>query len=87
MPKPKIYFHTSYIGNGGYNNHAQNLAHELYKLAPLKIRNFSISPKTWEGMNDEPHNGETYLTDVDKKLLINQALWSGQDSNKKLLDI
>ena len=29
MPKPKIYFHTSYIGAGGYNNHAQNLIHEF----------------------------------------------------------
>ena len=86
MPKPKIYFHTSYIGNGGYNNHAQNLIHELQKLAPLKVRNFSISPKTWKGMNDEPHNGETYLTDVDKKLLINQALWNGDGPNKKLVD-
>ena len=69
MPKPKIYFHTSYIGAGGYNNHAQNLIHELSKLSELKIRNFSISPKTWSGMNDEPHNGEEYLDDSKKKLL------------------
>jgi autotransporter strand-loop-strand O-heptosyltransferase len=86
MPKPKIFFHTSYIGQGGYNNHAQNLAHELQKLAPLKIRNFSINPKSWKGMNDEPHNGEKYLTDTDKKLLNYQALWQHQDATKHLLD-
>ena len=76
MAKPKIFFHTSYIGQGGYNNHAQNFIHELSKLAPLKIRNFSISPNTWKGLSDEPHNKEPYITDKDKKLLNYQALWS-----------
>ena len=73
MAKPKIFFHTSYIGQGGYNNHAQNFVHELSKLSPLKIRNFSISPNTWKGLSDEPHNDEPYLTDRDKKLLNYQA--------------
>ena len=68
MAKPKIFFHSSYVGQGGYNNHAQNLVHELSKLSPLKIRNFSVSPTTWKGISDEPHNGELYLTDKDKKL-------------------
>ena len=86
MPKPKIYFHTSYIGAGGYNNHAQNLIHELSKLSEVKIRNFSISPKTWNGMSDEPHNGEEYLDDNKKKLLNCQALWVNEGSHKYLHD-
>ena len=86
MAKPKIFFHTSYIGQGGYNNHAQNFIHELSKLAPLKIRNFSISPNTWKGLSDEPHNDEPYLTDKDKKLLNYQALWSTENGERQLQD-
>ena len=86
MAKPKIFFHTSYIGQGGYNNHAQNFIHELSKLAPLKIRNFSISPNTWKGLSDEPHNKEPYITDKDKKLLNYQALWSTDNGERQLLD-
>ena len=77
--KPKVLAHTSYIGTGGYNQHARDFFRHLSKLIDIKVRNFTIGHK-WGGMSDEPHNDESYLNDIDKKLLKYQGLWV--DENK-----
>ena len=80
MKEPKIYAHGAYIGTTGYNNHTRDFFRELQKHHPLKFRNFTVG-KSWEGYSDEPHNKESYLNDVDKKLLTSQTLLTGD--NKK----
>ena len=75
--KPKLLVHTSYIGTGGYNQHARDFFRHLSKLIDIKIRNFTIG-SSWKGLDDEPHNGEGYINDTDKKLLSIQSLW-GKD--------
>ena len=47
---------------------------ELSKYLQLKVRNFTVG-KSWNGLNDTPHDGETYLDDLDKSLLYEQILW------------
>jgi autotransporter strand-loop-strand O-heptosyltransferase len=74
--KPKIYAHASYIGNTGYNNHTRDFFRKLANHIDLKIRNFTIG-QGWNWPSPEPHNGEPYLNDTDKKLLIEQTLWVG----------
>ena len=71
----KVYAHASYVGTTGYNNHTRDFFRRLSKHTDLKVRNFTVG-NSWEGMSDEPHNGESYLNDVDKKLLHEQTLWS-----------
>ena len=78
--KPKIFSHGSYIGTTGYANHTRAFYRELSNSYDLKVRNFTIG-KSWEGHNDEPHNGEEDFDDKDKKLLVEQSLW---DSDKNL---
>ena len=73
--KPKVFAHGSYIGTGGYNNHTRDFFRHLSKIIKIKIRNFTIGGG-WKGMSDEPHNDESYINDVDKKLLIKQTLWN-----------
>ena len=73
--KPKVFAHGSYIGTGGYNNHTRDFFRHLSKIIKIKIRNFTIGGE-WKGMSDEPHNDESYINDVDKKLLIKQTLWN-----------
>ena len=75
MKKPKVYAHASYVGTTGYNNHTRDFFRRLSKYTDLNVRNFTVG-NSWEGMSDEPHNGESYLNDVDKKLLHEQTLWS-----------
>lgn len=77
--KPKIYVHGSYIGTTGYNQHTRDFFREISKYLQLKIRNFTVG-KSWDGLNDTPHDGEEYLNDVDKSLLYKQRLWI--DSSK-----
>jgi autotransporter strand-loop-strand O-heptosyltransferase len=80
--QPKVKAHCSYIGTTGYNNHSRDFFRALSEKVDLQIRNFTIG-KNWEGLNDEPHNKELYLTNLDKKLLVEQTLWN---SNNELED-
>ena len=80
---PKVLAHTSYIGTGGYNQHARDFFRHLSKLIDIKVRNFTIG-SSWKDFDEEPHNGEDYLNDTDKKLLSIQSLW-GKD--KKLINL
>jgi len=80
--KPKVYAHASYVGNTGYNNHTRDFFRELSKHVDLKVRNFTIG-KEWNWPSDEPHNGELYLNDIDKKLLIEQTLWTNKDTGER----
>ena len=70
---PKVFAHGPYIGTTGYANHTREFFRHLSKLIPVKVRNFTIG-KSWNGFNDEPHNGEPYIDDLDKKLLYEQTL-------------
>lgn len=76
--KSKIFAHGSYIGTTGYNNHTRAFYRELSNIYDLKIRNFTIG-KSWDGYKDEPHNGEDYIDDLDKKLLVSQYLWDNNN--------
>ena len=78
--KPKVYAHASYIGTTGYNNHTRDFFRHLQKYVDLKVRNFTIG-KSWEWPNDEPHK-EDYINEVDKKLLVEQTLWTGKDTRE-----
>ena len=84
---PKVLAHTSYIGTGGYNQHARDFFRHLSKLINVKVRNFTIG-NSWDGMQDEPHNKEEYINDTDRKLLDIQNLWKdsslGTMSNNKI---
>ena len=75
---PKVYAHASYVGTTGYNNHTRDFFRHLQKYVDLKVRNFTIG-KNWDWPNDEPHK-EDYINEVDKKLLIEQTLWTGEDT-------
>ena len=80
--KPKVYAHASYVGTTGYNNHTRDFFRQLSKYIDLKVRNFTIG-KEWNWPSDEPHNGEAYLNDVDKKLLVEQTLWTNQEKGER----
>ncbi len=77
---PKVKAHCSYIGTTGYNHHSRDFFRVLSKKLDLQIRNFTIG-KNWKEYSDEPHNSESYLSDLDKKLLTEQTLWN---SSKEL---
>ena len=81
--KPKVLAHASYIGAGGYNQHTRDFFRNLSKLIDVKVRNFTIG-NVWMGIddNDEPHNGETYINDIDKKILDKQSLWINQSKGE-----
>jgi autotransporter strand-loop-strand O-heptosyltransferase len=74
-----ILAHTSFIGTTGYANHAQSFFTELDKLVPVKVRNFTIG-KSWEGLNNIPHDKEPYITPQIKKMLHLQTLWNSDGS-------
>lgn len=66
--------HTSIIGETGYNCHSRNFFKELDKIIPVQVRNWTIG-HSWNGYkNDEPHNGEYYIDDQLKKMLVEQTL-------------
>ena len=66
--------HTSIIGDTGYNCHSRNFFKELHKIIPVQVRNFTIG-SSWDGYNnDEPHNGEYYIDDQLKTMLVQQTL-------------
>ncbi len=75
---PKVFAHASYVGTTGYNNHTRDFFRHLQKHVNLKVRNFTIG-KNWDWPNDEPHK-EDYINEVDKKLLVEQTLWTGEDT-------
>ena len=75
MDKVKIFSHGSYIGTTGYNQHTRDFFRHLSKHTDIKVRNFTIG-SSWSGLNDEPHNSEPYINDIDKKLLYEQILWN-----------
>lgn len=79
MSDPKIYFHGSYIGNTGYNNHTRDFLRHLSKHAQIKVRNYTIGD-TWKGYNETPHDDEPYINDIDKKLLYQQILWNADNT-------
>ena len=82
MSNLKIKAHTSFIGTTGYNNHAQSFFKTLSKYTPVEVRNFTVG-KSWTNYSDEPHNGEPYLDNTLKTMLVQQSLW---DHNKRLSD-
>ena len=82
MKQPKIFGHGPYVGTTGYNNHTRDFFRGISKYFPLKFRNFTVG-KSWDGMNDEPHNGEEYLTDKDKEILHTQTVF---DNDHNLVD-
>ncbi len=79
--KPKVFAHGSYIGTGGYNNHTRDFFRHLSKLIDVKVRNFTVG-ETWNGLNNEPHNNESYINNVDKQLLCQQTLWEDNTETK-----
>jgi autotransporter strand-loop-strand O-heptosyltransferase len=79
METPKIYFHGSYIGTTGYNQHTRDFLRHLSKHCELKVRNFTVG-KTWKGYSETPHDEEPYINNVDKKILYQQILWNNDGS-------
>ena len=71
----KILAHTSFIGKTGYANHAKSFFCALNKYHTVKVRNLTIGD-SWKGMNDTPHDGEPYITDEMKDMLILQTLFN-----------
>jgi FkbM family methyltransferase len=71
----KIFAHIPFIGTSGYANHARSFFTALNKYHTVKVRNFTIGD-SWKGMNDTPHDGETYITDEMKNMLVQQTLWN-----------
>ena len=80
--KPKIFAHGSYIGTTGYANHTKAFFRELSNIYDLKVKNFTVG-KFWDGYKDEPHNKETYIDDLDKKLLCSQYIWEGDNLSSR----
>lgn len=79
MENPKVYAHASYIGTTGYNNHTRDFFKHLSKYLDLKVRNYSVG-KSWDGLKDNPHGDEDYIKEIDKKLLIEQTLWTEENT-------
>jgi autotransporter strand-loop-strand O-heptosyltransferase len=77
MKEPKVFAHGAYIGTTGYNNHTRDFFRELSNHLQIKFRNFTVG-KSWNGLNDEPHNNEPYITDLDKTLLNTQTVFNSE---------
>jgi len=75
MKEIKVFGHGPYVGTSGYNNHTRDFFRGLSKYFPLKFRNFTVG-SNWVGINDEPHNEEKYITDLDKQILHIQTYFS-----------
>lgn len=69
----KVKVHTSFVGRTGYNAHSRDFFTALSKLVDLKIRNFTCGD-SWQGLREDPHEGETYLTDYQKHLIGEQTV-------------
>ena len=79
MKEIKVFGHGPYIGTTGYANHTRDFFRGLSKHFPLKFRNYTVG-SNWQGLNDEPHNAENYLTDLDKQILHQQTYYN--DNNR-----
>ena len=75
----KILAHAPFIGKTGYANHCKDFFCALNKLHTVKVRNLTIGD-SWNGMNPTPHDGEPYITDEMKDMLILQTLFNGDGS-------
>lgn len=75
MEKLKIFGHGSYVGDTGYNSHTREFFRQLHKHCTIKFRNFAVG-RTWKGISDRPHDGESYLNNDDKQMLYEQILWT-----------
>ena len=71
----KLQVHGSYVGKTGYNNHTRDFLRQLQKYCDIRVRNFSVGD-SWNGMSSTPHDGESYITDDDRKMLYQQTLWT-----------
>jgi FkbM family methyltransferase len=69
----KILAHAPFIGTTGYANHARSFFCALNKHHTVKVRNLTIG-NSWKGMNNRPHDGESYFTDEIEDMLILQTL-------------
>ncbi len=69
----KILGHAPFIGTTGYANHARSFFCALNKYHTVKIRNLTIG-NSWKGMNNRPHDGESYFTKEMGDMLILQTL-------------
>ena len=77
---------TSFIGQTGYNAHARDFFTALSHKIDLRIRNFTVG-KTWNGLGtrnlngtyNDPHQNENYLTEYQKKLIIEQTLYCSEN--------
>ena len=79
MNQPKIFFHGSYVGTTGYNQHTRDFLRHLSEHTKIKVRNYTVG-KTWDGYNDTPHDNEPYINETDKELLYQQVLWNQDNS-------
>jgi glycosyltransferase involved in cell wall biosynthesis len=79
--------HTSFIGQTGYNAHARDFFTALSKIAPLRVKNFTVG-KTWNslgykksstGRYGDPHAKESYLTDYQRSLINIQTLYCNEN--------
>jgi len=77
----KLYFHGSYIGNTGFNNHTRDFTRSLSEHLDIKVRNFTVG-STWDGFSETPHDKESYIDDLDKKILYEQNLWAENKERK-----
>jgi FkbM family methyltransferase len=80
-----ILAHTCFIGTTGYSNHSRSFFTALNKLHTVKVRNFTIG-NSWKGMSRTPHDGESYITDEMKNMLIFQTL-NNKDGSRSDLPI
>ena len=77
----KLFGHGAYIGTTGYNNHTRDFFRGLSKHCKVKFRNFTVGKK-WSGYSSSPHEGEEYLTDVDRNILNQQTLLVGNGKRR-----
>jgi glycosyltransferase involved in cell wall biosynthesis len=76
----KILAHAPFIGTTGYANHARSFFTALNKYHTVKVRNLTIG-NSWKYMSPTPHDGEPYLNDEMKDMLILQTLFNS-DGNR-----
>jgi FkbM family methyltransferase len=74
-----ILAHTSFIGTTGYANHARSFFCALNKYHKVRVRNLTIG-NSWNDYNEKPHEGESYITDEMKDMLILQSLFNADGS-------
>lgn len=76
-----ILIHGSIIGPGGIAHHIREFSKTLSKYHNVKIRNFNLDHKNWEGIYTGPDifkNTED-LEDVHHKMLHQQSLWENDE--------